>query len=96
MSDWGGEDLSLEKLKIHSRLESIESHILQDKEDTKLFRAELKEFMKEHVTSRHSMDKRVSELETVRGIHSKFIWTAIPIFFGLIVKNAWDMMRGKS
>jgi len=98
---WGEDDLSLEKLKIHSRLEALEGFIKQDKEETTEFRGELKSFMREqreailgdgkNIKGLHT---RVTELETVRSIHSKAMWgIAIPAM-ALITKQVWDFLTG--
>lgn len=99
---WGGKDLSLEKLKIHARLEAIEKHIVEDKDDTKVFRNELKGYMeKQHQIlfgdgeAKKGLATRVHELETVRGIHSKVMWgVGLPVL-GLAVKSVWDLITGK-
>ena len=102
MSEWGSGDLSLEKLKIHARLEAIESSIREDKEDTKSFRVELKEMMRTQHTiifgdgeAKKGLVTRVQELETVRGIHSKIIWGIGLPSLALMTKTVYDWIVGK-
>ena len=90
-------ELSLEKLKIHERLVLLEKAIIDDKEDTHSFRYELKEMLqRQHAIlfgdgdQKKGLIGRTSELETIRGIHSKAIWTVFTVFVGLIGKTLWD------
>lgn len=36
----------------------------------------------------------VKELQFAHNIHSKFVWTAIPVIVGLAVKSVWDIVTG--
>jgi len=98
---WGKEDLTLEKLKIVHRLETIENAIMEDKEDTKAFRSELKDMMKTQQAilfgdgeAKKGLVTRVNELESVRGIHSKVMWGIGLPAIGLAVKSVWDLITG--
>lgn len=98
---WGGKDLSLEKLKIHARLEAIEKHIVADKEDTKLFRDELKEMMKSQHTilfgdgdTKKGLVTRMVESENAHRAHAKFTWTAITVSMGLAITSFWNLITG--
>ena len=99
MSEWGNikpEDLSLEKLKIHNRLEKLEEKLADDQADRKDFRDELKAAFKRHEEYFHgTSDKpglltRTKELETAHGIHSKATWIAVTGLIGLGTKAFWD------
>ena len=102
------DELTLEKLRIAYRMDTLDSTFSAFKDmyekdcaERSAFRKDIQTYMAEQrvillgdAKSVKGLATRVTELETVRGIHSKFIWTVIPVTVALFVKNLWDAMSG--
>lgn len=94
--------------RIDLRLERVETIMQEDRAERKLEREERKQFRQDiramhekHETiifgdgnGKKGLLTRTTELETTKGLHSKAIWMAVPIFFGLAIQGVWEAIIG--